>query len=652
MSYQALARKWRPQSFEEVIGQEHVVSALANALDSERVHHAYLFTGTRGVGKTTLARIFARALNCETGVSASPCGQCAACVGVSQGSYLDLIEVDAASRTRVDDTRELLDNVQYAPTLGRYKIYLIDEVHMLSTHSFNALLKTLEEPPAHVKFLLATTDPQKLPATILSRCIQFNLKAMDVERLYGQLEKILSAEEMTYEPEALKVISRSADGSVRDALSLLDQAIAFGNGRVEATQVRSMLGMIDSDFTRQLLVDVCANNPAQAMQTARSLAERSVDFAAAMDDILTMLHHIALYQVSPDAVIAKGVDAESVAGLVEHCDPELTQLLYQIALIGKRDLSMAPDPRTGFEMALLRMTSFQPHTGAALTPSTGNMQLSQAPSQPAPESVPPLSSRTASGQAASAQSAQRANGGSRIQRDPAVYGHQVSATGNRPTPSAGDPAGRSESPGRPDIVKRKFIERPAVDMPASAEPGPAFNQQENMVHAVDHIDLPMDNPPPLSALPPEIAEESPQRSPALDCSQLQTREGWASYVEHSGIDGISRELAMNMVPKSEQNGVLTLVLDERAQHLFNETRLDKLNQHLSSVAAGEAPRLQVSIEKIDSTGMETPSLQKQRIVAETQEAAEQTFRSDPNVQELVNLFDAEIIEDSVRPATE
>ncbi|MGB5707342.1 MAG: DNA polymerase III subunit gamma/tau, partial [Arenicellales bacterium] len=295
MSYQALARKWRPRNFEEVVGQEHVVSALTNALDSQRVHHAYLFTGTRGVGKTTLARIFARALNCETGISASPCGKCNTCKSVDQGNYIDLIEVDAASRTRVDDTRELLDNVQYAPSQGRFKIYLIDEVHMLSAHSFNALLKTLEEPPPHVKFLLATTDPQKLPATILSRCIQFNLKSMDLEKLSGQLIKILQAEKIEFDADAIMVLSRSADGSVRDALSLLDQAIAFGNGSVRVDQVRSMLGMIDDQFTQELLEKVCARDGPGLMETVARMSERSLDYRSALDEILSALHNAALY---------------------------------------------------------------------------------------------------------------------------------------------------------------------------------------------------------------------------------------------------------------------------------------------------------------------------------------------------------------------
>ncbi|MEA3292097.1 MAG: DNA polymerase III subunit gamma/tau [Pseudomonadota bacterium] len=360
MSYQALARKWRPRFFSEVIGQNHVVSALSNALDQNRVHHAFLFTGTRGVGKTTLARIFAKALNCEQGVSSQPCGECTACRGIDEGRFMDLIEVDAASRTRVDDTRELLNNVQYTPTQGRYKVYLIDEVHMLSGHSFNALLKTLEEPPEHVKFLLATTDPQKLPKTILSRCIQFNLKALNMGKIAGQLEKILDTEEIDYEPAALTVLARSANGSVRDALSLLDQAIAFGESGVRETSVRAMLGMIDNRFLVELVDRLMEHDAAGLLETISQMVERAVDFPAALDDLLSLLHNIALYQAAPEAVEWKNIETGEIARIAPELDSEALQLFYQIGLIGKRDLPLAPDPRTGFEMVMLRMLAFQP----------------------------------------------------------------------------------------------------------------------------------------------------------------------------------------------------------------------------------------------------------------------------------------------------
>ena len=360
MSYQALARKWRPKNFDEVVGQAHVVSALRNGLDNQRVHHAFLFTGTRGVGKTTLARIFAKALNCEKGVGSMPCGECVACRGIENGNFIDLIEVDAASRTKVDDTRELLDNVQYTPSQGRFKVYLIDEVHMLSTHSFNALLKTLEEPPAHVKFLLATTDPQKLPATILSRCIQFNLKALELEEITAQLEKILRAEELTYDQAALLILARAANGSVRDALSLLDQGIAFANGEVLGDSMRSMLGMIEEQFTFDLLEGISARDAQAALATIAQMAKRSANFASFLDELLAALHNIALCQIDAQAVRAKGVDVDALAPLAEKMNVELVQLLYQIALIGKRDLALAPDARSGFEMLTLRMLAFRP----------------------------------------------------------------------------------------------------------------------------------------------------------------------------------------------------------------------------------------------------------------------------------------------------
>ncbi len=360
MSYQVLARKWRPAQFSEVIGQQYIVTALSNALDNDRVHHAFLFTGTRGVGKTTLARIFAKALNCESGVSAQPCGECSSCQSVAASNHIDLIEVDAASRTKVDDTRDLLDNVQYAPTQGRYKVYLIDEVHMLSTHSFNALLKTLEEPPEHVKFLLATTDPQKLPMTILSRCIQFSLNAIEPEAIAQQLEHILTEESIAFEPEVLRLIARAASGSMRDALSLLDQAIAFGNENVSQDVIRDMLGMIDASQVYAVVQAIVDQDYAAVQAVVGAMASKSADYKTALDDLLSLLHAISVYQFAPQAIEWKNLDTEQVAEFAQQLSAENLQLYYQIVLHGKRDLPLAPDGRTGFEIALLRLFAFAP----------------------------------------------------------------------------------------------------------------------------------------------------------------------------------------------------------------------------------------------------------------------------------------------------
>ncbi len=359
MNYQVLARKWRPHNFTEVVGQEHVVKSLINALQHNRLHHAYLFTGTRGVGKTTIARILAKAMNCENLQDANPCGVCKVCRDLDEGRFLDLIEVDAASRTKVEDTRDLLDNAQYAPNQGRYKVYLIDEVHMLSGHSFNALLKTLEEPPPHVKFLLATTDPHKIPVTVLSRCLQFNLKRLTPSQILAQMDFILHEEKITFETAALKLLARSADGSMRDGLSLLDQAIVFGNGKVASEDVNAMLGMVAEQPVEDLLTALAKSDAITILDKINDIANTQSDFGEVLQQILQVLHRIALVQHLPTA-IDPDFDTEMLASLATLLSSEDVQLYYQIALVGQRDLELAPDSRSGFEMLMLRMLTFKP----------------------------------------------------------------------------------------------------------------------------------------------------------------------------------------------------------------------------------------------------------------------------------------------------
>ena len=361
MSYQVLARKWRPNRFGELVGQEHVVTAISNALDNNRLHHAYLFSGTRGVGKTTIARIFSKSLNCEQGLSAKPCGQCSTCKEIENGNFIDLLEIDAASRTKVEDTRELLDNVQYKPSRGRYKVYLIDEVHMLSKHSFNALLKTLEEPPPHVKFLLATTDPQKLPVTILSRCLQFNLKALSRTQISQQLDFVLSEEGIQFDKEALSQLARAAQGSMRDALSLTDQAIAQGNGVVGLQIVTDMLGLMDKNQVLKLVHAVVQKDSAKVMQQVELMSIQAPDYALVLAEIMSLFHQIALTQFVPDACKLETISARAIFQLAKSVPAEQIQLLYQIALTGKKDLPHAADARTGLEMTLLRMLAFCPN---------------------------------------------------------------------------------------------------------------------------------------------------------------------------------------------------------------------------------------------------------------------------------------------------
>jgi len=381
MSYLVLARKWRPKDFSDTVGQEHVLQALINALDSGRLHHAYLFTGTRGVGKTTIARILAKALNCEKGVTSEPCGECSACTEIDEGRFVDLIEVDAASKTKVDDTRDLLDNVQYAPARGRYKVYLIDEVHMLSRSSFNALLKTLEEPPPHVKFLLATTDPQKLPVTVLSRCLQFNLKRMTPRLISDRLAHICEAESIETEPAALAMLARAADGSMRDALSLLDQAIAYCGGKIDEAQVALMLGTIDRDHVLRLLQLLADNDGKGIIEAIREIDEQFPDYSRLLEDLARDLQRIAVYQLVGTCDSDDDLSEQEFAELGAALPAADVQLFYQIAVMGRRDLHLAPDPRSGAEMTLLRMLAFRPTSGELAATPAGGTEVSKSTSK-------------------------------------------------------------------------------------------------------------------------------------------------------------------------------------------------------------------------------------------------------------------------------
>jgi len=480
MSYQVLARKWRPRSFREMVGQTHVLKALINALDSQRLHHAYLFTGTRGVGKTTIARIIAKCLNCETGITSSPCGTCSVCREIDEGRFVDLIEIDAASRTKVEDTRELLDNVQYAPSRGRFKVYLIDEVHMLSSHSFNALLKTLEEPPPYVKFILATTDPQKLPATILSRCLQFSLKNMTPERVVEHLTHVLGVENVPFEDDALWLLGRAADGSMRDAMSLTDQAIAFGEGKVLASDVRAMLGTLDHGQVYDVLHALIEGDAKALLEAVRHLAEQGPDWNGVLSEILNVLHRVAIAQALPEGVDNGHGDRDRVLALAQALPAEDVQFYYQMGLIGRRDLPLAPDPRGGFEMVLLRMLAFRPADSA------------EAPRQP----LKPVGISQAT-----VDSANKVAG-------PAAAAPVVAPV----APVAAAPAAMVVPPAAPVVPPAAHVATPAPVSEAVPEPVVELAPEpepEPVAAAVEDIDLPWNEPAPVPTqeLAPEPAQE-------------------------------------------------------------------------------------------------------------------------------------------------
>lgn len=479
MSYQVLARKWRPKNFHELVGQDHVRKALVSALDNNRLHHAYLFTGTRGVGKTTIARIISKCLNCETGITSRPCGECTSCREIDEGRFVDLIEVDAASRTKVEDTRELLDNVQYAPSRGRFKVYLIDEVHMLSTHSFNALLKTLEEPPPHVKFLLATTDPQKLPVTVLSRCLQFNLKNMPPERVVEHLNNVLTQEQIPFDDAALWQLGRAADGSMRDALSLTDQAIAYGQGSIEASQVSEMLGLVDHRHVAQLIDHLINQDAAAMLGEAARLSEQAADFETILADMALYLHRMAIAQLLPDAVDNAQGDREQVINHAACMSAEDLQLYYQIAIKSQEDLPLAPDMRTGFEMAMIRMLAFAPQGVPVSQSNTSGATSSGNGVSPGAA----LSARLAEGKkkAALTQPSAPVNTGSDAQAaqaqvtPPQVTAPQVTQTQTTPVQTTQAQTVPVETV--PPVQTEQPVQQPTAQMTPSAAPAQAEQPQ-------------------------------------------------------------------------------------------------------------------------------------------------------------------------------
>lgn len=600
MSYQVLARKWRPRAFAEVAGQEHVLRALINALDNDRLHHAYLFTGTRGVGKTTLARILAKCLNCEQGVSARACEQCSACQEINEGRFIDLIEVDAASRTKVEDTRELLENVQYMPTRGRYKVYLIDEVHMLSPHSFNALLKTLEEPPPHVKFLLATTDPQKLPVTVLSRCLRFNLKNLSPERIVEYLRQVLDQERIPFEEGALWALARAADGSMRDALSLTDQAVAHGDGKLVEDELRAMLGTIDRGAVLELCNAIAAGDATGTLAVVDRLAEHAPDYAGALAEMVSVWHRVAVTQAVPGALDNSLGDQDAIRALAERCSREDVQLFYQIGLLGRRDLPLAPDPRTGLEMVLLRQLAFQPA-----------MEASNA--------------RPASRVSAEPSAAQR-NGGSGS--EPRAGG--VEEKKPEPGAVAGPEPGHEQTPSGTTGTGVK-----AQAVQAGKEPHEPVASKPLVSELADN-----------DATPTKIAQ-----APAGEAGGILNPVRWLSLCHELDLEGRLLNIASNLELIDGNAEELCFRLDPEQSALYSEEHQEQLARVLADYLAGQtavrAP-LGVSIELAPVT-TETPRLHRLRLQAERRAAAVRAMREDPLVKALEERFGATLLEETVVP---
>ena len=687
MSYQVLARKWRPKTFADVVGQEHIITALANGLKDNRLHHAYLFSGTRGVGKTSIARLFAKGLNCVHGVTATPCGECENCKAIEQGNFIDLIEIDAASRTKVEDTRELLDNVQYKPVVGRFKVYLIDEVHMLSRHSFNALLKTLEEPPEYVKFLLATTDPQKLPVTILSRCLQFHLKALDETQISQHLAHILTQENIPFEEPALVKLAKAAQGSIRDSLSLTDQAIAMGDRQVTNNVVSNMLGLLDDNYSVDILYALHQGNGELLMRTLQRVADAAGDWDKLLGECAEKLHQIALMQLLPQK---SSDNNEHFSFLAKHISPENVQFFYQVIVSGRKDLSNAPNRRIGAEMTLLRALAFHPKFLTAVpkanttitpppsTPSavenTGNyvdvpvlsQSIKSAYSQAKPNktSIPNLASLSALDALEHLTQLENQERQEHKAESLAVVSetlHHIQELDEEKSHKkmTALPVREMTEP------KPKHIEKPTS--PPNAAQAPQENSTEEN-SSDDNAEVAQDEQEILSAdtyrwewSNPELAKADTGVRPSdikqailkditpelrlKIITQTQQQDEWADIVERSGVTGFSKELALNCFLQSKTDDEINLGLHSEKSHLRQDRSIKNLVEALSKLQ-GKDIRLTINL---DDSNVATPIEYRRNIYQALREKAQNELQKDSKLQMLLNEFDAKLDVESIRP---
>lgn len=673
MSYQVLARKWRPQRFSQVVGQQHVLAALENGLRAGRLHHAYLFSGTRGVGKTSIARLFAKGLNCEHGVSADPCGECANCKAIEEGRFIDLIEIDAASRTKVEDTRELLDNVQYKPTVGRFKVYLIDEVHMLSRHSFNALLKTLEEPPEYVKFLLATTDPQKLPITILSRCMQFHLRALDQSQIRRHLEQILLQESIPFEPLALDKLAKAAQGSIRDSLSLTDQAIALSNANITLEVVSQMLGLIDEQQPLELVQALAAADGEKAMKVLQRVAEKGVDWSQLLNDVAQTLHQVALLQLLPNSK----EEETPLHFLARQIPPEEVQLFYQIMLSGKKELPYAPEPKSGVEMTVLRALAFHPKLISLDPPAAAAVAPASAPSLAAVDTASQQNIALLKAQLTTSSLQQAVENPQKLANSepPSVAPRPIEAA--QPAPPQSAVSAALQAVQARQALKAKQAEltehekkKPDLTPPPTAKPAPKSDLQQRLARfsTVEAAET-----PPKSAvtqpqsseeyrwtwLDPELENEGEgakpseikqailqERTPELVKKTIEIgcqQDEWSRIVNQLKLGGISRQLALNSYLTDKQGDMLQLSLRSHMAHLMS----DEARQHLTQALQEQGFRYELTIA--DDRDFKTPLELRRTIFENLTQEAKHALYADEQLQLLRETFDAEIDEASIRP---